>query len=127
MNFLRSSGSIILATLLIASITLSSPIAMSQSYDPDQEIPVPSVFEKRVEKLGRGLSNLFLGWTEIPMTWDKKMRQGKPLSYLLTTAPLTGTIRAFMRTGVGVYEIFTFPSDTKENNYGPILEPDYLF
>lgn len=127
MKFVRHSGRFALAGLLIVSISLSGSTVLGQSYDPDQELPVPSLFEKRVEKLGRGISNFLFGWTEIPLTWDRKMKQGKPFTYLVSTAPLMGTIRAFMRTGVGVYEIFTFPMDTNESNYEPILEPDYLF
>ncbi|MFP6616244.1 MAG: exosortase system-associated protein, TIGR04073 family [Candidatus Hydrogenedentota bacterium] len=127
MKLVRRIGMFALTGLLVASISLSSSVAVGQSYDPDQELPVPSLFEKRVEKLGRGISNLLFGWTEIPLTWDRKMKQGKPFTYLFSTAPLMGTIRAFMRTGVGVYEIFTFPMDTNESNYEPILEPDYLF
>lgn len=123
----RRIGTISAATLLIAVIFLSSNLAISQSYDPNQELPNPSVFERRVEKLGRGITNILFGWTEIPVTWDRKMKQGKPLTYLLSTAPLMGTIRAGMRTGVGVYEVFTFPFDTQENSYEPILEPEYLF
>ncbi|MFP6582220.1 MAG: exosortase system-associated protein, TIGR04073 family, partial [Candidatus Hydrogenedentota bacterium] len=80
-----------------------------------------------VEKLGRGLSNILFGWSEIPVTWDRKMKQGKGLTYLLSTAPVMGAVRAFMRTGIGVYEVFTFPVDTGDRNYEPILEPEYLF
>lgn len=127
MKLVRRTGMFALVGLFIASISLSSTTALSQSYDPDQELPVPSLFEKRIEKLGRGISNVLFGWTEIPFTWDRKMKQGKSFTYLFSTAPLMGGIRAFMRTGVGVYEIFTFPMDTNRSNYEPILEPDYLF
>lgn len=127
MKRLCQIGTISVATLLIAVISLSSNLAISQSYDPDQDLPTPSVFERRVEKLGRGISNVLFGWTEIPVTWNVKMKQGKPLTYLLSTAPLMGTIRAGMRTGVGIYEVFTFPIDTQHDSYEPILEPEYLF
>lgn len=120
-------GTTALSGLLILALCLSTTLATAQSYDPDQELKPPTVFEKRVEKLGRGIGNILFGWTEIPITWHKKMKQGKSLQYLLSTAPVMGTVRAFMRTGVGFYEVFTFPSDTAENNYEPILEPEYLF
>lgn len=113
--------------LLILALCLSTTLATAQSYDPDQELKPPTVFEKRVEKFGRGLGNILFGWVEIPVTMHKKMRQGKGLQYLLSTAPVMGTVRAFMRTGVGFYEVFTFPADSAENNYEPILEPEYLF
>lgn len=127
MNLLPRVVSTLLAGLLILAFSLSSTVATAQSYDPDQDLQQPSVFEKRIEKLGRGLSNIFFGWTEIPVTWHMKMKQGKPLTYLLSTAPVMGGVRAFMRTGIGVYETFTFPVDTGDRNYEPILEPEYLF
>lgn len=127
MKLFRRAGLYAVVGMLAASICFSSSIAQAQSYDPDQDIPKPTVFEKRVEKLGRGINNVLLGWLEIPVTWDHKMKQGKPLTYLLTTAPLIGLVRGVMRTGTGVYEIFTFPLDREENNYETVLEPDYLF
>lgn len=101
--------------------------AMAQSYDPSQDLPQPTEWQKRIEKLGRGVSNLLFGWTEIPLTVDEKIDQGKPLTYILTTAPIMGTVKAVMRTGVGAYEIVTFAGTKPERNYEPILEPDYLF
>lgn len=127
MKLFTRIGSTALTGLLILALCFSTSLASAQSYDPDQELKPPTVFEKRVEKLGRGIGNILFGWTEIPVTWHKKMKQGKPLQYLLSTAPLMGTVRAFMRTGVGVYEVVTFPGDTVDNNYEPILEPEYLF
>lgn len=127
MDRLTRTSSTFIAGLLIVAFCLSAPLATAQSYDPDQELQPPTLFEKRIEKLGRGISNILFGWTEIPVTWDRKMRQGKPLTYLLSTAPVMGTVRAFMRTGIGVYETFTFPVDSGDRNYEPILEPEYLF
>lgn len=116
--------------LVIAAVTLfalTAALAGAQSYDPDQDIPQPTKLEKRINKLGRGLSNIIFGWTEIPITFDQRLKAGKPLTYLLTTAPVLGATRAVMRTGVGVYEIFTFPVSGGEVNYEAILEPEYLF
>lgn len=127
MKLISRIGSTAVTGLLIVALCLSTTVANAQSYDPDQELQPPTVFEKRVEKLGRGIGNILFGWTEIPVTWHKKMKQGKSLQYLLSTAPVMGTVRAFMRTGVGVYEVFTFPADSAENNYEPVLEPEYLF
>lgn len=108
-------------------IAVGAPFAEAQSYDPDQDLPIPTVFEKRVNKLGRGLTNILFGWTEIPVTWDQKIRQGKPLTYLIGTASVIGVTKAFMRTGVGVYEAVTFYGSGSERRYEPILEPEYIF
>lgn len=96
-------------------------------YDPDQQIPAPTGFEKSLTKLGRGLSNIMLGWAEIPMTFHRKLNEGKPLGYLLGVVPVLGTARAFMRTSTGVYEVVTFPYSDREVNFDAILEPDYIF
>ncbi len=77
--------------------------------------------------MGRGLSNILLGWTEIPLTWDKKMREGNPLLYLIGVAPVLGTARAVMRTGSGVFEVVTFPLSDRAINYEATIEPEYLF
>lgn len=113
--------------VLIAAVMLVPAISWSQSYDPDDEIRPPTGFEKRLTKLGRGLSNILLGWAEIPVTFDQKLKEGKPLGYLLGVVPVLGTTRAFLRTGTGVYEVFTFPVSDKEVNFDPILEPEYIF
>ncbi len=102
-------------------------VSWSQSYDPDDEIRPPTGFEKRLTKLGRGLSNVLLGWAEIPVTFDRKLKEGKPLGYLLGVVPVLGTTRAVLRTGTGVYEMFTFPVSDKEVNFDPVLEPEYIF
>ena len=115
------------AILLIAAILVAVGPALAQSYDPDNEIRPPTGFEKRLTKLGRGLSNILLGWAEIPKTFDAKLKEGKPLAYLLGVVPVLGTTRALMRTGTGVYEVFSFPVSDKEVNFEPILEPEYIF
>jgi putative exosortase-associated protein (TIGR04073 family) len=124
------SVKLILAVVLVAAfLTPALPVlpAAAQSYDPAQELPKPTTWEMRLNKLGRGISNVLFGWAEIPVTWDAKLKQGKGLAYMVGTAPVLGTTRAVMRTGTGVYEIVTFPTSSDEVNFGPILEPDYIF
>ncbi len=116
-----------IAFLVIVAVFTGSGFSQAQSYDPDQDIPSPTMLQKRVEKMGRGLSNFVFGWTEIPVTWYTKMQQGKPLTYLLTTAPVIGTTKMFMRMGTGVYEFFTFYFRSPAGDFEPILEPDYIF
>jgi len=117
----------LIAVATIASFIVPSAIAFAQHYDPEQELPKPTLVEKRLTKLGRGLSNILFGWAEIPLTFDKKMKQGKPLAYLLGVVPVLGTARAVMRTGVGVYEVFSFAHTKPEINYEAIIEPEYIF
>jgi putative exosortase-associated protein (TIGR04073 family) len=115
------------AVTVILGFGISQGVVWAQSYDPDQDVPNPTLAEKRLEKLGRGLSNILFGWVEIPLTFDRKMKKGKPLSYLLGVVPVLGTAKALMRTGAGVVEVFTFGKTKPEVNYEAILEPEYIF
>lgn len=117
----------VVAAALVVAIALGGELALAQSYDPDQTVPRPTLWEKRLTKLGRGLSNILFGWAEIPVTFDRKLKEGKPLAYLLGVVPVIGTARAFMRTGVGVKEVFTFTGTKPEVNYEPLLKPEYIF
>lgn len=115
------------AVLLVAAVSLQAMPVLAQSYDPDEELPKATGVEKALTKLGRGLSNVMLGWAEIPMTFDKKLKQGKPLGYLVGVVPVLGTARAFMRTSTGVFEVVSFPFTDRKVNYEAVLEPEYIF
>lgn len=114
------------ASLTVAILLPSAPV-LAQIYNPDVDLPRPTGLEKSLTKLGRGLSNISLGWAEIPMTFDKNLKRGKPFGYLFGVAPVLGTARAIMRTGIGVFEVVSFPFSDKSVNYEPILEPEFIF
>lgn len=116
-----------IALVLVACVFLAGGFVYGQAYDPSQELPKPTVMQKRLEKLGRGLSNILFGWTEIPLTWHRHVQLQRPLTEIVTTGTVKGTTKAFMRTGTGVYELFTFYVRNPSGTYEPILEPEYLF
>ena len=71
------------------------------------------------EKLGRGVSNLFLGWTEVPLNIDQRYSSSDiGGSFLSGTA--VGLFKGLVRTGVGAYETVTFFLPYPEN-FAPIL------
>ncbi len=121
------------ATAVVAIIAVMAPFTaaiaqdLSTGYDPYREIPAPTGFEKVLTKLGRGLSNIMFGWAEVPVTFDKKLKQGKPLAYLLGVVPVLGGARAVIRTTTGVFEVVTFPFSDHDVNYEAIIEPGYIF
>ena len=115
------------AVLLIGVLVAETTPSWAQSYDPTEDIPRQTGFERALTKLGRGFSNILFGWAEIPVTFDTKLKQGKPLGYLLGVVPVLGTARALIRTGTGVFEVVSFPFSDKEVNYQAILEPEYIF
>ena len=75
-------------------------------------------------KLGRGLSNVGLGWVEI-FKGMQSVGEEKGFWAGATWGPLYGAANAIKRTGVGVVETVTFPV-RGANNYGPILEPEFV-
>jgi len=113
--------------ILVAALVFGMAPGVAQSFDPDDDLPRTTGIEKALTKLGRGLSNVMLGWAEIPVTFDKKLKQGKPLQYLLGVAPVLGTARAVMRTSTGVFEVVSFPFSDREVNYEAVLEPEFIF
>ena len=123
---IRAYGKAIVALVVVAVLYASLP-AMAQSYDPTEDMPKQTRTEKALVKLGRGLSNIMFGWAEIPVTFDKKLKQGRPLAYLLGVVPVLGTARAVIRTSTGVYETVTFPFSNRDVNYQAIIEPEYIF
>jgi len=116
-----------IACVLAASFMFQTFPASAQVYDPDLDLPTPTGLEKRLEKLGRGISNVLFGWAEIPVTFDQKLKQGKPLAYLVGVVPVLGTARAVMRTGTGVFEMVSFPFSDDDVNFEAVLEPEYIF
>ena len=117
---------VVIATIVVSIVWVCVPV-MAQSYDPYDDLPRQTGIEKALTKLGRGLSNVMFGWAEIPVTFDKKLKQGKPFAYLVGVVPVLGTARAVMRTSTGMFEMATFPFTDKSVNYEAVLEPEYIF
>ena len=70
-------------------------------------------------KLGRGLSNFFLGWTEIPLNIQKWYSRSD-IGGSFFTGAAHGLFKGVVRTGVGVYETVTFFLPYPED-FAPIL------
>ena len=117
----------VVAMVLVTALILQTAPVRAQSYDPDEDLPKVTGVEKALTKLGRGLSNIMLGWAEIPVTFDKSIKKGKPLGYLLGVAPVLGTARAVMRTSTGVFEVVSFPFTDRDVNYEAVLQPEFIF
>lgn len=120
---MRSGIAVLMVGLMLFQV---SPVS-AQLYNPELDLPKPTGFEKSLTKLGRGVSNVLFGWAEIPVTFDEKYKEGKPLAYLLGVVPVLGGARAVMRTSTGVFEMVSFPFTDKAVNYDAVLEPEYIF
>ena len=73
-------------------------------------------------KLGRGLTNVALGWTEILKSEDKAIDEHGAVAAVFV-GPLDGIGNAIKRTAVGVLETVTFPIRTSESS-APEIEPE---
>ena len=71
------------------------------------------------EKLGRGLSNTFGGWLEIPLNIHHRYAKSDT-GASLATGLCYGLVKGIVRTAVGAYETVTFFLPYPEN-FAPIL------
>jgi putative exosortase-associated protein (TIGR04073 family) len=83
----------------------------------------PSAGYGPTRKLGRGLSNMLFGWSEIPVTIATvNGREGN--SAAAGYGVVRGTGRAFVRFGVGFYEALLWPIPVYRDTYFPVLRND---
>jgi putative exosortase-associated protein (TIGR04073 family) len=83
----------------------------------------PAADQGPTRKLGRGLSNMVFGWTEIPVTIGKVNRE-EGNSAAASYGVVKGTGRAFARFGVGFYEALLWPFPVYQGTYFPVLPSD---
>ena len=72
-------------------------------------------------KFGRGWANLIYGAAEIPLAM-KRQAELETDSAGAIFGFVEGVKRWCVRSGVGVYEIFTFPFPVNNRSYRPILK-----
>jgi putative exosortase-associated protein (TIGR04073 family) len=75
--------------------------------------------QNAMTKLGRSLSNIVFGITEIPATViENDHRNGNGA---LGTGLVLGAGRTLARMGAGIYEFVTFPVPTHRGTFEPVL------
>lgn len=85
--------------------------------------PVQASADGPLDKLGRGVAGVFLGFLEIPgAMWETNQRDGLPLA--LSLGWLKGLGYGLAREFVGLYEILTFPLGGADE-YQSALLPAY--
>lgn len=104
---------------LLAATLLLGFAAVSQAdiHDP------PSNDHGPTRKLGRGVSNLLFGWSELPAT-IVKVNQEEGNSAAGGYGVVRGLGRSALRMEAGLLEILTWPFPTTRGTYFPILERD---
>jgi len=103
---------------LVAAIGFSiATTALADIHDP------PSNDHGPTRKLGRGISNLLYGWSEIPVT-IAKVNKDEGNSAAASYGVVRGFGRAGARFGAGLLEILTFPIPAYRESYSPLLPSD---
>ena len=74
-------------------------------------------------KLGRGISNLVFGITELPTT-IAKVNEQEGNSAAAGYGVVRGVGRSVMRMQAGLFEILTWPIPAVRGTYFPVLESD---
>jgi len=80
----------------------------------------PSNDHGPTRKLGRGLSNVVFGWSEVCPT-VAKVNQDEGNLAAAGYGVIRGVGRSFARFGAGLYEVLLFPSPVNHGTYMPIL------
>jgi len=121
---MTKSGRWLILGLLIMSLGMASawadePVPTSGGHDRVDEVMGRYNLSPAFTKLGRGVSNLLLGWLEIPLNVDKRYTTSDTVGSVLTGAAI-GVFKGAVRMGVGAYETVTFFVPLPEN-FEPIL------
>lgn len=92
-------------------------LARADIHDP------PSNAQGPTRKLGRGISNLLFGWSELPHEIAKvNTEEGNSAAAGYGVA--RGVGRSVMRISSGLFEILTFPIPLSRGTYYPMLEDE---
>lgn len=80
----------------------------------------PGADQSPTRKLSRGIANMTMGFTEVPVTIATTNEyEGNAAAW--TLGVIKGFGRGFARTGVGFYEVLTWPFPTEKGKYTPTL------
>jgi putative exosortase-associated protein (TIGR04073 family) len=107
--------------LTLVALTGLSSLALADIHDPPMNDQGPT------RKLGRGLANIIWGVTEIVQT-PAEINDREGNSAAVTYGVVRGFGRFFVRLGMGVYEVSTFPFPTTKGSYRPPyrLDPPWI-
>ena len=82
----------------------------------------PKMKYTKARKLGRGISNIVYGWTEIPMTMVRQSElHTEQVTGIATAGFLQGVQRAGARLKFGFYEVINFQRPLYKDTYRPVM------
>ena len=99
-------------------------VGIASSCLADIQAP-PASRQTAIHKLGRGISNLLYGATELPARVMQVNREdGNNAAF--GAGIVEGTHRSIVRVGYGIFEILTFPAKTYKQSYqAPYQDIEY--
>ncbi|PAW65388.1 MAG: hypothetical protein B9S36_00230 [Verrucomicrobiia bacterium Tous-C2TDCM] len=104
---------ILLAALLLFGVVSAS---IADIHEP------PKARYTKTRKLGRGISNIVYGWTEVPMTMERWRELHTEQSVGIVTAGFfQGVQRAGARLKYGFYEVINFQRPLYKDSYRPAM------
>ena len=106
-------------TLLCSLVWCGAVISTARA---DIQAP-PGADHGPTRKLSRAVSNLFLGFTEVPVT-IAQVNSDEGNSAAVSYGVIRGFGRGFARTGVGFYELLFWPFPLNKSSYRPTLRPE---
>ncbi|MCB9772326.1 MAG: exosortase system-associated protein, TIGR04073 family [Candidatus Omnitrophica bacterium] len=95
-------------------------------------ISVPNSFAEsnKIQKLRRGVTNVFTAPLEIPKEirahWIAGSEKTPHILVWIFCGAVKGTVMTAARVGSGAWDIVTFPTGILEN-HEPLIEPDFVF
>ena len=98
-------------------LTILLAVAFGAAAYADIQAP-PMTDMGPTRKLGRGLSNLLFGFTELPYTVSK-VNDSEGNAAALGYGVVKGVGRSLFRFGIGWYEVLTFPAPCYKSSYRP--------
>lgn len=106
-----------LPVLIAASLLVGASFVMADIQAPPASEYGPT------RKLGRGISNIAFGSTEILSSWaNVNFTEGNSAAW--SYGLVRGVGRAFARLGYGIYETVLFPIPTYKGSYRPPYRSD---
>ncbi len=85
----------------------------------------PDIFaQSPVRKLGRGIANTFTGFLELPANIASAAEEEGYIA-AVTYGVVKGLALSVLRTGIGLYETFSFLIPLPWG-YEPIIEPEFM-
>jgi putative exosortase-associated protein (TIGR04073 family) len=108
-------------TIVAAALLFAAGTAWADNEKSPSEMSETNQGAGASRKLGRGIANLAGGWLEFPKGIQSV---GDESGFLagLTWGTIYGLGNAVVRTGVGAYEIVTFPIP----KYDPVIQPEFV-